>query len=162
MQLHYLLSTPSEPTFLHAAKSAKQARANSSPAVNYLPSRIASSTQPDPRFPLLIVFPSECFSVVHLFPHILADADLASRFNILALDPRGHGLTREVPPREGAPHKYNLDTKAADCIDFVELFLASVPGVPMYHWKIHAIACGMSGECGVLHRRGELCMYAQG
>lgn len=91
------------------------------------------------------MFPSELFSVSLLFPHILCDADLSKRFNILALDPRGHGLTREVPPRDDSPHLYDLDVKAADCMDFLTLFLESAPAGPPDGWKVHAVACGMSG-----------------
>lgn len=106
---------------------------------------LTASTHPDPRYPLLVVFPSELFSVSLLFPHILCDADLSRRFNILALDPRGHGLTREVPPRKGSPHLYDLDTKASDCLDFLEQYLSSAPGGGATKWQYHIVACGMSG-----------------
>lgn len=132
VQLHYLLSTPSHQTFRRVAET-------------IVTNDIASPTRLDPSYPVLLVFPSECFSVVHLFPHILADPDLANRFNILALDPRGHGLTREVPPRDSASRHYDLDSKAADCIEAVQMLLSRTPSRRAEEWKIHVVACGMSG-----------------
>ncbi|CAO1618139.1 unnamed protein product [Sympodiomycopsis kandeliae] len=132
VQLHYLLSTPSHQTFRKVAET-------------IVTNDIAAPTPLDPAYPVLLVFPSECFSVVHLFPHILADPELATKFNILALDPRGHGLTREVPPRDSSHTHYNLDTKAADCIEAVQILLARTPFRRTEDWKIHVVACGMSG-----------------
>ncbi|CAO1613423.1 unnamed protein product [Parajaminaea phylloscopi] len=139
VQLHYLLSTPANPIFANGAASASTSVVRDDKEI------CRASKHPDPSLPILIVFPSELFSVTLLFPHVLSDPQLATRFNILALDPRGHGLTREVPPRSGSGHKYNLDTKTADCIDFLELFLAKAPAKPAQGWKFHIVACGMSG-----------------
>lgn len=142
--MHYLLSTPSHPIFTQAAtaRAAAGTKAN-----GHIPDSLSAATHPDPRYPLLVVFPSELFSVSLLFPHVLCDADLSRRFNILALDPRGHGLTREVPPRKGSPHLYDLDTKTADCLAFLDEYL-NAPGVAKPQggqWQFHIVACGMSG-----------------
>lgn len=138
VQLHYLLSTPANPIFTRNAASPSLAVVDGKEIFR-------ASMHPDPNLPIILVFPSELFSVSLLFPHLLSDAELATRFNILALDPRGHGLTREVPPRNGAQHRYNLDTKTADCIDFLDAFLARSPALPSGGWKFHLVACSMSG-----------------
>ncbi|EST06935.1 hypothetical protein PSEUBRA_003564 [Kalmanozyma brasiliensis GHG001] len=142
--LHYLLSTPSHPTFVHARTSSTLLASSLLPTSPLTPTSHRppqNAVQLDPRYPILLFLPSECFSVAHLFASQLADPTLSSRFNLLALDPRGHGLTKDVPiPAEGG--KYDLDIKAADCLDFLRLLLGGKE-----HWErgIHVVACSMSG-----------------
>lgn len=77
----------------------------------------------DPSYPIILFIPSECFTVTHLFSSQLADKVLSSRFNLVAVDPRGHGLTREVPIEDGEGKRYDLDVKSGDMIDFLHLLL---------------------------------------
>ncbi|TKY86931.1 hypothetical protein EX895_004219 [Sporisorium graminicola] len=152
--LHYLISTPAHPTFVYAQTHATQLAASLLSVSPRIPlscttttsSTTASAQEPvqlDPRYPLILFLPSECFSVAHLFSAQLADARLSARFNLVAVDPRGHGLTQDVPIAQcGAGRKYDLDIKAADCLDFTRLLLR---GEKTWGAGMHLVACSMSG-----------------
>ncbi|SPO32011.1 uncharacterized protein UTRI_06736_B [Ustilago trichophora] len=143
---HYLVSTPTNPTFVWAQENASEL-ASSLLAANRdtcTPTRGQGSDEVelDPNFPIILFLPSECFSVAHLFSAQLANRSLSSHFNLVALDPRGHGLTKDVPIVQNAGRKYDLDIKAADCLDFIQLLLG---GSKTWAKGIHILACSMSG-----------------
>ncbi|CBQ71632.1 hypothetical protein sr16889 [Sporisorium reilianum SRZ2] len=145
--LHYLVSTPAHPTFVYAQTHAPLLAASLLPVSPRTPLSCAApaasrdAVQLDPRYPVMLFLPSECFSVAHLFSAQLADAVLSSHFNLVAVDPRGHGLTRDVPIQPAAGRKYDLDIKAGDCLDFTRLLL----GGETWAAGMHILACSMSG-----------------
>ncbi len=145
--LHYLISTPSHPTFALARKHATTLASSLlphspiTPTNHRSPPSATSEVSLDSRYPLILFLPSECFSVTHLFSTQLADSVLSSRFNLIALDPRGHGLTREAPLPANTGKKYDLDVKAADCLEFLRLLL----GGTKWEKGMHVVACSMSG-----------------
>lgn len=122
--LHYILSTPSCPTFVHARSHAEtfESAARKSRGSWHSKSLSTDSSQSgasnqgsspshsgkgaclqqadhlelDPAYPIVAFLPSECFSCVHLFSDQLSNTALASSFNLVAVDPRGHGLTKDV------------------------------------------------------------------
>ncbi|SPO31899.1 uncharacterized protein UTRI_06736 [Ustilago trichophora] len=144
---HYLVSTPTSPTFVWAQEHASElassllADANRSTSNSTSAQAHGGKVELDPNFPIILFLPSECFSVAHLFSAQLANRMLSSHFNLIALDPRGHGLTKDVPIVQTAGRKYDLDIKAADCLDFLDLLLGS----KTWQKGIHILACSMSG-----------------
>ncbi|EPQ27736.1 uncharacterized protein PFL1_04873 [Pseudozyma flocculosa PF-1] len=175
---HYLLSTPSCQTFVHAAANAAhfesaptgstasrhRKRLSVGSRSSKARSRAASLVQSDggaaschkeleldPNYPIVFFLPSESFSCAHLFADQLADPELARRFNLVAIDPRGHGLTKDIPIRPDAQRGYDLDVKAADIATFIQrLCNRAVPGrdldaPPAWSKEVHLLGCSMSG-----------------
>lgn len=136
--LHYFVSTPNTPVFRYASTDADSLASSlrhptlksSTTSTSTSPSTEATATAAalDPDYPIILFLPSECFSVTHLFAWQLAHPTLSAAFNLIAVDPRGHGLTKDMPIRQDYGRKYDLDMKAGDCLDFVRLLLGFAPG----------------------------------
>ncbi|PWN48708.1 alpha/beta-hydrolase [Violaceomyces palustris] len=157
VSFHYLVSTPSCQTFLNASQNAASLDILSpfaeKPHIVAHGATIESASKfqlPDPNFPLLIFIPSECFSCTHLFADQLCDPGLANSFNLVAVDPRGHGLTKEVSSTSSTARRYDLDCKAADILTFIQELCNQVTGQGK-HWPrgVHLFACSMSGLVGL-------------
>ncbi|KAN0064210.1 hypothetical protein ACQY0O_003377 [Thecaphora frezii] len=172
---HYLLSTPDCQTFVHANANAatfESAPAGSSASrhrkrlsVGSLESKsrsrasslVQSGGKPkelelDPNYPILFFLPSEGFTCAHLFADQLADPELARRFNLVAVDPRGHGLTKDIPIPNREKKTYDLEIKATDISIFIQrlcnraLNTAYTDGLsPTWDKGIHLFGCSMSG-----------------
>lgn len=149
--LHYLVSTPECRTFAAAQTHASRLAASLSSSSNLAASEVRREVKLDARYPIVLFLPSECFSVAHLFADQLSDSTLSAHFNLVAVDPRGHGLTREVPIRDPTTRKYDLDIKAADVLAFIRLLLSPYQpangkqGEIRWAKGIHILACSMSG-----------------
>ncbi|KAI3476723.1 hypothetical protein L1887_61687 [Cichorium endivia] len=149
--LHYLVSTPECRTFAAAQTHASKLAASLSSSSNLAASEVRREVKLDARYPIVLFLPSECFSVAHLFADQLSDSTLSAHFNLVAVDPRGHGLTREVPIRDPTTRKYDLDIKAADVLAFIRLLISPYQpangkqGEIRWAKGIHILACSMSG-----------------
>lgn len=152
LKFHYLISTPCHPTFLLAQQNATQFGAEDAAGPTSSPSSASmnekgsrTEVKLDPRFPIMVFVPSECFPVAHQFASQLCSPVLSSNFNLIALDPRGHGLTRDVPIPDTCSRRYDLDTKAGDCLDVIQSLL---DGDQTWPAGMHIVACAMSGLVG--------------